>query len=466
MNIKKNLPKLLSATMSLMILCGGVGTAAFTAGAESAESASTAAQEETTAPAEQGDTKETASGGEMSSQYNKKETVYVISDAEGNPDKVIVSDWIQNTEKAEKLEDKTDLKDVEVLKGDNSFTIDESNGCEWDAEGGDIYYRGTGSAELPVGVNIVYELNGKAVSPDSLAGKSGKLKIKITYENRQYSTQKINGKEEKIYVPFVMMTGMMLDNEKAENITVSNGKVINDGTHTFVVGFALPGMQETLQLKSDELELPSTVEITADIKDFELATTLTVATNDMFSNIDVSKLDSKSKELTGKLNELVSASNKLLDGSSKLYDGLNTLLDKSGELIDGVNKLYDGAAQIKSGTRTLKGGAEKLSDGAQQLDSGVGALNSGAQQLNSGAAALAGGAAEVDSGAGTLSAGSSQLDSGVTQLQGYLSQLSGGLDLVQQRAARRRRDKGIQHLPFHCRHPDRGGGSQRPRADH
>ena len=210
MNIKKNLPKLLSATMSLMILCGGVGTAAFTAGAESAESASTAAQEETTAPAEQGDTKETASGGEMSSQYNKKETVYVISDAEGNPDKVIVSDWIQNTEKAEKLEDKTDLKDVEVLKGDNSFTIDESNGCEWDAEGGDIYYRGTGSAELPVGVNIVYELNGKAVSPDSLAGKSGKLKIKITYENRQYSTQKINGKEEKIYVPFVMMTGMML----------------------------------------------------------------------------------------------------------------------------------------------------------------------------------------------------------------------------------------------------------------
>ena len=435
MNIKKNLPKLLSATMSLMILCGGVGTAAFTAGAESAESASTAAQEETTAPAEQGETKETASGGEMSSQYNKKETVYVISDAEGNPDKVIVSDWIQNTEKAEKLEDKTDLKDVEVLKGDNSFTIDESNGCEWDAEGGDIYYRGTGSAELPVGVNIVYELNGKAVSPDSLAGKSGKLKIKITYENRQYSTQKINGKEEKIYVPFVMMTGMMLDNEKAENITVSNGKVINDGTHTFVVGFALPGMQETLQLKSDELELPSTVEITADIKDFELATTLTVATNDMFSNIDVSKLDSKSKELTGKLNELVSASNKLLDGSSKLYDGLNTLLDKSGELIDGVNKLYDGAAQIKSGTRTLKGGAEKLSDGAQQLDSGVGALNSGAQQLNSGAAALAGGAAEVDSGAGTLSAGSSQLDSGVTQLQGYLSQLSGGLDQISSNSA-------------------------------
>ena len=105
MNIKKNLPKLLSATMSLMILCGGVGTAAFTAGAESAESASTAAQEETTAPAEQGDAKENASGGETSSQYNKKETVYVISDAEGNPDKVIVSDWIQNTEKAEKLDD-------------------------------------------------------------------------------------------------------------------------------------------------------------------------------------------------------------------------------------------------------------------------------------------------------------------------------------------------------------------------
>lgn len=253
--------------------------------------------------------------------------MYVIADAQGAPEKVIVSNWIQNTGKEKKLKDKTNLKDIEVLKGDNSYTIDENNVCEWDANGGDIYYKGTGSTNLPVGVSITYELDGKAVSPTELAGKSGKLKIKINYINRQYSEETVNGKKEKIYVPFVMMTGMMLDNEKADNVTVTNGKVVNDGTHTFVVGFALPSMQDTLQLKSDELTIPSSVEITANVKDFELATTLTLATNDMFNDLDVDNLDSKAKELNDKLDELVSATDKLLDGTSQLYSGLTTLLN-------------------------------------------------------------------------------------------------------------------------------------------
>ena len=427
MKINKYIPKVLSAAMSLMILCGGVGTAAFAAGAESTGASPTAQTAQTAQNAN------TAPGSEKSSKtdrYNKEETVYVIADANGNPDKVIVSNWIQNTEKAAKLTDKTNLKDIEVLKGDVKYTIDENNTCEWDANGGDIYYKGTGSTNLPVGVNISYELDGKPIGAKELAGKSGKLKIRLSYTNRQFSTEKINGKEEKIYVPFVMLTGMMLDNDKADNITVSNGKVVNDGTRTFVVGFALPGMQETLQLKNDELSIPSEVEITADVKDFELATTLTVAANDMFGDIDTEKLDSKSKELSSKLDELVSATDKLLDGSSKLYTGLSTLLNKSGELIDGVNKLYDGSKQIKDGTATLRDGSQKLSEGAVRLDSGVGDLKSGADKLNSGAYALAGGTAQLDIGAGSLSAGASQLDNGVAQLQGYIAALSGGLSTI------------------------------------
>ena len=329
MNIKKYLPRALSAAMSLVILCAGVGTAAFTAGAESAGTGTATQEKDTKKP-------EGTTASANKAQYNKKETVYVIADAQGTPDKVIVSNWIQNTGGEKKLKDKTNLKDIEVLKGDNSFTINENNVCEWDANGGDIYYKGTGSTELPVGVGITYELDGKAVSPTELAGKSGKLKMIINYTNREYSEETVNGKKEKIYVPFIMLTGMMLDNEKAENVSVSNGKVVNDGTHTFVVGFALPGMQDTLQLDSSELEIPSSVEITADVKDFELATTLTVAANDMFSDFDVDKLDSKAKDLDEKLDKLVSATDDLLDGSSQLYSGLSTLLDKSGELIDGV----------------------------------------------------------------------------------------------------------------------------------
>lgn len=423
MNIKKNLPKALSAVLSIVILCAGVGTAAFSAGAESAGAGTSVKDNKT-------EKTESASKNAKKAQYNKKETVYVIADAQGTPDKVIVSNWIQNTTGEKKLKDKTNLKNIEVLKGDNSYTIDENNVCEWDADGGDIYYKGTGSTNLPVGVKITYTLDGKAVAPNDLAGKSGKLKIKIDYSNREYKEEKVNGKKEKIYVPFVMLTGMMLDNEKAENVNVSNGKVVNDGTHTFVVGFALPGMQDTLQLKSDELSIPSSVEITADVKDFELATTLTLATNDMFSDLDVGKLDSKSKELYKKLDELVSATDKLLDGSSKLYSGLSTLLDKSGELIDGVDQLYNGSKQIKDGAQSLSDGAAKLKDGAVQLDNGVGELNDGAKKLNKGAVSLSGGAGQVDSGAGSLASGASQLDSGIAQLQGYIAQLSGGLNTI------------------------------------
>lgn len=424
MNIKKNLPKALSAVMSLVILCAGVGTAAFSAGAESAGAVTSA----------QGNKSEKTESAKTA-QYSKKETVYVIADAKGSPEKAIVSNWIKNTGKEKKIQDKTDLKDIEVLKGDNSFTIDEKNVCEWDANGGDIYYKGTGSTDLPVGVSITYELDGKAVSPNELSGKSGKLKIKIDYTNRKYSEETINGKKEKIYVPFVMLTGMMLDNEKAENVTVSNGKVVNDGSHTFVVGFALPGMQETLQLDSKELSLPSSVEITADVRDFELATTLTLATNDMFNDLDVDKLDSKAKELTEKLDELVSATDKLLDGSSQLYSGLNTLLDKSGELIDGVNQLYNGSEQIKSGAESLKNGAAALSDGAAQLDNGAASVNNGAIQLDNGVGALLGGAAQVDNGANSLADGAAQLDGGIAQLQGYIAQLSGGLNTISANSA-------------------------------
>ena len=198
MNIKKNLQRALAASMSVFIMCAGVGTAAFSAGAESAGAVTTAQKSD----APKAESKEKTA---QKAQYNKKETVYVIADAQGTPEKVIVSNWIQNTGKEKKLTDKTNLKDIEVLKGDNSFTIDENNVCEWDANGGDIYYKGTCSTDLPVGVNISYELDGKAVSPAELAGKSGKLKIKINYINRQYSEETVNGRKEKIYVPFVPM---------------------------------------------------------------------------------------------------------------------------------------------------------------------------------------------------------------------------------------------------------------------
>ena len=413
--IKKHLPKVLSAAMTMTILCCTVGVTAYSAGVEKNAPAAAAAATETAPKAK------TADAAADSKRFSKEETVYVIAGADGTPQKVIVSDWIKNPQKAKTIADKSDLKDIENTKGDETYTINEKKLVEWGADGNDIYYKGTSSEQLPVGVSIRYELDGAPIAPKDLGGKSGRLKMTFSYTNRQAEEVTINGKKEKIYVPFVMLTGMMLDNEKVGNVTVSNGKVINDGSRTYVAGFALPGMQASLGLDKDKIKLPDTVEVTADVRDFELATTLTVAANQVFNDIDTAKLDNKTDELKKKLGELTDGVNKLADGTSQLYSGLSTLLDRSGELIDGVRELYSGAEQLKDGSAALAKGAGDLSDGAEKLDGGVAALQSGAGKLQSGAGDLAGGAG--------------QLDDGVATLQGYIGTLAGGLSQISANSA-------------------------------
>lgn len=411
-NTNKIISRTLAAVMSLTVLCSGIAVASYSAGAESTGAVAAAQKTEQKADSK---TAQKANG------LSKTETVYVIAKANGEPKKVIVSNWIKNPGKAQKITDQTNLKNIENVKGDETYTINEKKAYEWNAQGNDIYYQGEGTTELPVGVSVSYKLDGKAVTPDRLAGKSGKVTLRFDYTNRKFETVKINGKDEKIYVPFVMLTGMMLDNEKFTNVEVTNGKVINDGTRTYVAGFAMPGMQDSLGIDKKDFELPSYVEVTADTTDFELMTTLTVATNDIFGDVDSKKAEDKVNELEKSINQLTDAAEKLSDGTSQLYTGIGTLLEKSGDLVSGVNRLYDGAEQLANGTNDLKNGAAQLKGGAVQLDSGLGKVD--------------GGAGDLKNGAGQLSDGAYTLDNGVEQLQGYIAQLTGGLGTISQNSA-------------------------------
>ena len=303
---------------------------------------------------------------------SKDETVYVLANADGSVKKIIVSDWIKNNG-GKTVSDKTELSDIKNVKGDESYVMDTDNMREWNADGKDIYYQGTISKALPVDLKVSYELDGKPVSAESLAGKSGKVTIRFDYTNNQYKNVSIDGKNTKIYVPFVMLTGLLLDNDIFTNVEISNGKIINDGDRIIAVGFALPGMQENLNLSRDKVDIPDFVEITADVNNFALSNTLTVAANSIISDLDVSKLDS-ADDLQASLTELSSAMSKLLDGSSELYGGLSKLLLKSNELISGVDKLANGAS-------TLSDGAAALSAGLSELVSNNDTLNAGAKQV-------------------------------------------------------------------------------------
>ena len=355
--VKNDLIKLIAVAAAGVIAGTGVTAAAINAANNKKDTASTS-----TSVSSESDKTDTKTA--------KDETVYVLANADGSVKKIIVSDWIKNGLNEKSLKDKTDLEDVKNVKGDESYVMDTDNMRVWNADGADIYYQGTISKELPVDLKVSYKLDGKTVSADEIAGKSGKAAIRFDYTNKQYSEVNIGGKTEKIYVPFAMLTGLMLDNDVFSNVSVTNGKIINDGDRTIVAGFALPGLQENLNLSKDKFEIPDYIEVTADVKNFALTTTLTLATNSLFNEFDTSKLNS-ADDLQAQLNELTSGMTKLINGSSELYNGLTTLLSKTKELVAGIDKLSAGTAELSSGAAALNAGLNTLVSNNSDLTSGA-----------------------------------------------------------------------------------------------
>ena len=367
--MKNRATKFISLALCAVVLFAAVGTSVFALTGEGKES--------------EDENQETTINASAEAETSKDETVYVLAGADGTVQKIIVSDWIKNAMAADSLEDKTELSDIENIKGDESFTLGGDNSCVWDAQGNDIYYQGNIEKELPVQMSVCYTLDGQAIAPEALAGQSGHVTIRFDYQNMQYEEVLLDGKTEKIYVPFTMLTGMLLDTEVFRNVTVSNGKLINDGDRIAVVGIAFPGLQEDLAISKEKLDIPDYVEISADVENFEMGMTMTLATTELFGAIDSDKLDLH--ELSDAMAELTDAMDQLMDGSSQLYDGLCTLLEKSGDLVSGINKLAEGAAQLKAGAESLDSGATQLQAGAAQLSSGLNTLNANSSSLNGGA---------------------------------------------------------------------------------
>ena len=271
------------------------------------------------------------------------DTVYVIAGADGSAEKIIVSDWMKNGGKGQSV--------AQVGETDG-YGMDTDNAYQWNTDGGDI----TKSEQLPVSVKLTYLLDGKEMTAEEIAGKSGRATIRFDYTNNQKQTVSIDGRDEDIYVPFTVVTGAILDNNVFSHVEISNGKIINDGTRSIVIGFALPGMQESLHLNQASIDIPESIEITADVENFALTTTLTMVTNDLFNEAS-EKAEEKKAEKGGadlSLGALSSGIHQLTDGSSALYDGTSQLLQKSGLLIEGIHQLTEGGQQVSGGVDTVR----------------------------------------------------------------------------------------------------------------
>ena len=353
------------------------------------------------------------------SEAGKVETVYVKTDANGAVNDVIVSEWLKNADASSEMSDTTELKDIVNVKGSETFTDNGDGTLTWNASGADIYYQGTTDKELPVNMKITYTLDGKEISPEELAGKSGRVTIRFDYENKEKQTVEVNGKEIEVYTPFAMVSGMMLDSDKFSNVEISNGKVISDGGNYVVMGVAVPGLKESLDIDDDKWEelnedgeldekLTNHFEVTADTTDFELGMTITMASSDILSDFGLTDLSDSDK-----LDDLKDDMSELNDGSTKLVDGSKELKDGTSELRDGVTELYDGTKELKDGTKELKDGTSSLYNGTGQLYDGTGSLYDGVVAYTDGASQVSDGAAKLADGASSAKSGADQLLQGM-----------------------------------------------------
>lgn len=316
-------------------------------------------------------------------KISKDESVFVNADESGATTKITVSNWLKNAGIQGTLQDETELKDIQNVKGEETFT-QEGDIVKWNAGSEDIYYQGTTDKELPVGVEIQYELDGKEISAKDLLGKSGKLTMKVTYRNYSKTTQTIEGEEQEMYTPFVMATGVILPDDKFTNVEVEHGKMINEGSNSIVVGFGMPGMSESLDLEGEDADkIPDGFTITAEVTDFSIGNTFTFASASMLSDLELDDIDDLD-DLEDNLKKLVDSSDDLVQGSQKLSEKMGELEDKFEDYQDGEKELNKGIKKLAKGGETLQKGVKKYTDGVDSLAKGTQSYVNGAKQVTEG----------------------------------------------------------------------------------
>lgn len=343
------------------------------------------------------------SSNKSDSDISKEETVYGNLDANGNVKETIVSDWLKNAGTNGTLKDSSDLSDITNVKGDETFSQDNKT-LTWNTKDDDIYYQGTSTKELPVSMHITYSLDGKKMKADDLAGKSGKLTMKISYTNSS-----------KNYVPFLMATGMILPTDTFQNITIDNGSVLaSEGDNQIVVGYGVPGLKDALNLSTlntkdisfptDKLDdkLTDTVTLTADVTNFKMGATYTVASAEPFEELDLSDV-SDTSDLDGKLDDLKDAATQLIDGTTDLSDGADKLVKNFKTYKKGVTTVKDGVSSLKKGAKTLSTGVKSYTSGADQLLSGVNTYTNGVDTLGTNVNSYADGVNQLVTAQGTYS---------------------------------------------------------------
>lgn len=283
--------------------------------------------------------------------FTKNETVYTNLDTTGKVTSTSVTNHLLLAGEKD-FEDTTELKEILNINGKETFTL-EGNSLKWNSNGKDIFYRGKTEKEQPIEVEIKYYLDEKEMTAKEMIGKKGNVKIVFNFKNKLENKVNVDGKMETIYTPFVVTAGMVLDNKYNSNIEVINGKWVDSGSRSIVVGLATPGLYESFAVK--ELESLNQITISYTTTKFSLGTMYMVATPKILEEKDF-----------------------------QIFDKLDELSSNVSLLQENMNQIEAGAKELESGSASLVNGASEVSTNLSKISSSITALSSGAVELKEG----------------------------------------------------------------------------------
>lgn len=310
----------------------------------------------------------------------KTETVYSVLNSDGSISDTIVSSWLHDEDGINNIKETLNLTDVKNIKS-NEKPSKDGNTYTWNAKGNDVYYEGTATKQLPVSVKIRYELDGQEMSAKDMEGKSGHLKLMISFTNNYSEVKNINGKSIVIH-PSYLAGGMLnMSTGKFSNVKCESGKIVNDGTNEMLAFANIPGLNETLKSAgldkvNNQLGISDDVTVEADVNDFDLGSIMVGMTNEIDLASELGEIGSVS-ELTDGIDQLIEADNQLIDGSKQLYDGTTQLKEQAAPLTgssDQVRQLSSGAIQLNDGVKALQTGISQYTAGASAINEGVNQL--------------------------------------------------------------------------------------------
>lgn len=310
----------------------------------------------------------------------KTETVYSVLNSDGSISDTIVSSWLHDEDGINNIKETLNLTDVKNIKS-NEKPSKDGNTYTWNAKGNDVYYEGTATKQLPVSVKLRYELDGQEISANDIQGKSGHLKLTISFTNNYSQVKNINGKSIVIH-PSYLAGGMLnMSTGKFSNVKCESGKIVNDGTNEMLAFANIPGLNETLRSAgldkvNNQLGISDDVTVEADVNDFDLGSIMVGMTNEIDLASELGEIGSVS-ELTDGIDQLIEADDQLIDGSKQLYDGTTQLKEQAAPLTgssDQVRQLSSGAIQLNDGVKALQTGITQYTAGASAINEGVNQL--------------------------------------------------------------------------------------------